>query len=153
MIYMISVRPRIFCYCGMVLRSRMRLFNRYVIIYTCCYLYKFHLTNKYPSSQRIHMSGFPKMLGFPNNRVVFPTKNDHFGVWNGVTTIWGNPHVYSFGITWDSGCMPPHAPASPRPLGSCHASACWTRPGNATTGQPPKWAHDGHSTYETGRFV
>ena len=24
--------------------------------------------------------GFPKMVGFPNNPMGFPTKNDHFGV-------------------------------------------------------------------------
>ena len=28
----------------------------------------------------------------PNNHG-FPTKNDHFGVWNGGTTIYGNTHI------------------------------------------------------------
>ena len=29
----------------------------------------------------------------PNKHGVFPAKNDHFGVWNGGTTILGNPHI------------------------------------------------------------
>ena len=36
---------------------------------------------------------FPKMVGFPNNHGGLPTKNDHFGVWSGGTTILGNPHI------------------------------------------------------------
>ena len=40
---------------------------------------------------------FPKMVGFPNNQGGFPTKNDHhFGVWNGGTTILGNPQMKAF---------------------------------------------------------
>ena len=34
--------------------------------------------------------GFPKMVGFPNKPMGFSTKNDHFGVWNGGTPIFGN---------------------------------------------------------------
>ena len=30
------------------------------------------------------------MVGFPNKPMGFPTKNDHFGVWNGGTPIFGN---------------------------------------------------------------
>ena len=26
--------------------------------------------------------------------MAFPTKNDHFGVWNGGTTIWGTTYMY-----------------------------------------------------------
>ena len=40
--------------------------------------------------------GFPKMVGFPNKPMGFPAKNDHFGVWNGGTTIWGNTHLPTF---------------------------------------------------------
>ena len=35
---------------------------------------------------------FPKMVGFPNKPIGFPTKNDHFGVFGG-TTILVNPHM------------------------------------------------------------
>ena len=38
------------------------------------------------------MWGFPKMVGFPNKPMGFPTKNDHFGCFWG-TTISGNTHV------------------------------------------------------------
>ena len=34
------------------------------------------------------------MVGFPNKPMGFPTKNDHFGVWNGGTTILGNTQTY-----------------------------------------------------------
>ena len=39
--------------------------------------------------------GFPNMVGFPYpNHGVFLLKiDDHFGLWNGGTTIWGNPHM------------------------------------------------------------
>ena len=37
--------------------------------------------------------GLPKMVGFPNKPMGFPTKNDHFGVWNGGTPIYGNTHL------------------------------------------------------------
>ena len=37
--------------------------------------------------------GFPEMVGFPNWPMGFPTKNDHFGVWNGGTTIYRNTRV------------------------------------------------------------
>ena len=30
------------------------------------------------------------MVGFPNKPMGFPTRNDHFGVWNGGTPIFGN---------------------------------------------------------------
>ena len=30
------------------------------------------------------------MVGFPNKPMGFSTKNDHFGVWNGGTPIFGN---------------------------------------------------------------
>ena len=35
---------------------------------------------------------FPKMVGFPNKPMGFPTKNDHFGMFWG-TTIFGNTHM------------------------------------------------------------
>ena len=39
--------------------------------------------------------GFPNMVGFPYpNHGVFLLKiDDHFGLWNGGATIWGNPHM------------------------------------------------------------
>ena len=36
---------------------------------------------------KIEIWGFPKMVGFPNKPIGFPTKKDHFGVWNVGTTI------------------------------------------------------------------
>ena len=36
--------------------------------------------------------GFPKLVGFPSKPVGFPTKNDHFGVCFGGTSILGNPY-------------------------------------------------------------
>ena len=42
---------------------------------------------------KIHLGGNPKNGGFPQqNPWGFPTKNDHFGVCFGGTTILGNPH-------------------------------------------------------------
>ena len=37
--------------------------------------------------------GFPKMVVPYPTPIGFPTKNDHFGVWNGGTTILGNTHI------------------------------------------------------------
>ena len=37
--------------------------------------------------------GFPKMVGFPNKPMGFPTKDDHFGVEIGGTTVEGNTHM------------------------------------------------------------
>ena len=35
------------------------------------------------------------MVGLPNKPMGFPTKNGHFGVWNGGTIILGNPHIWT----------------------------------------------------------
>ena len=44
--------------------------------------------------ERWYMGATPKMVGFPNKPMGFPTKNDHFGVEIGGTTIQGNTHIY-----------------------------------------------------------
>ena len=35
---------------------------------------------------------FPKMVGFPNKPMGFPTKNDHFGVFWGYYHFWKHPY-------------------------------------------------------------
>ena len=45
-----------------------------------------YMKNHFKKIPTIHV-GVPKMVGFPNNHGVFPTKNDHFGV------FWGYHHL------------------------------------------------------------
>ena len=52
-----------------------------------CYMYEMYAT----TFRVITYGGFLK-LWYPTT-IGFPTKNDHFGVWNGGTTIQGNTHI------------------------------------------------------------
>ena len=46
-----------------------------------------------PRKEHMIYGGFPKMVGFPNKPMHFPTKNDHFGVEIGGTIIQKNTHI------------------------------------------------------------